>query len=355
MRRNSSTPPVFLTAEEIDHILLNGHEEAILLNSSRTSEFVMNNRGQRLHIRSHWPATTPKAFVIYCHAYILHSNRPTDQYMERVFAEQGFGTVCIDFHGHGYSEGRKGLFSNPHDLYDDVLCVLLALYSSNNESAEHCVLRTLSGIPFFLLGHSTGGGASLIVSNILSLDHDAKNQTGFSKSRMDTLVASVCPYFKGAIALAPMVILPNVVKRVVNSVGAIFPRMTLPTIFRSDSNIRAMMWSSPKFGRYVMSDRYPHVSHGLTYWGGSRISSLRTLTQLCEQVRQAIEQCAFPFLILHDAKDSFVKIDGSYELFDKAPSADKQLILIPGGLHDPMTNRVDFVCKLCLDWMQSHL
>jgi alpha-beta hydrolase superfamily lysophospholipase len=36
------------------------------------------------------------------------SNRPTQRFLSDSFNQNGFAYICLDFHGHGYSDGLKG-------------------------------------------------------------------------------------------------------------------------------------------------------------------------------------------------------------------------------------------------------
>lgn len=355
-------PVKYMSSEEIDDALLKGIEEAVLLNAPKSREFVMNNRQQVLNVRSYWPLDVPgaaspevRAFVLNLHGFALHSNRPTEQFVGQTFTSHGIGFITMDFHGHGYSEGRKCSINHGDDVIDDVLSVLLALFAEGNEASDHSLARTTKGVPFFIMGHSMGGAAALLVSNMLSIDFDAKVSTVFAKDNLAKLAAFVTPSFRGTLLLSPMVKLPSFVKPVVQSLGRIMPNSTLPRLFRNDEDLCKSNWSSAKFSKYVISDCFPNSPHGLTYWGGARVNTLRSLCTLVTYVKESMTQFSFAFIVFHDTGDNFVKSSGSQQLMAAAPSHDKKLLEVPGGLHDPLTNRVDFVCQLAMDWMGSRL
>lgn len=112
-------------------------EDWSTLNLPKTTEFVYNERGQRLHVRTSWPASgSPQALVVLLHGYAAHINRPSYGYMQDRFNQRDIAVVGIDFHGHGHSEGMRALVGNYDFLVDDVLCVVDAVYSTETESSE---------------------------------------------------------------------------------------------------------------------------------------------------------------------------------------------------------------------------
>lgn len=359
LRTSSQSESQHMTIDEIDDVLLKGYEEALLLNASKSSEFVINNRQQSLNIRTYWPSSEPgslakaepTAFILYLHGFTLHSNRPTEQFVGRTLAGLGIGFVTMDFHGHGHSEGKKALINHADDVIDDVLCVLLALFSERSHAAGHNLLHTTRGVPFFLMGHSMGGAAALLVSNLLTTDTDCKVVTPFATERMAELIRFAAPCFRGALLLSPMVKLPSYVKAVVSSLGSLLNKIPRT---RDDEAVCRSNWVSPKFAIYVLTDRYPAFPHGLTYWGGARVITMKSLCALSKYVKQSMVQFSFAFIVFHDTQDSFVRVSGSHMLMERAPSHDKTIEDVARGLHDPLTNRVDYVCKLCVEWVLSH-
>eukprot|EP01039_Chlorochromonas_danica_P004472 gene4472-4898_t len=343
-----------LTVDEIDNLLLKDLDHALELNQRPSDEFVVNNQGHRLHIRIDSPKQ-PKAFVIYFHGFILHSNRPTEKYFSEYYLSHEIGFVSVDFHGHGYSEGVKGLISHGDELINDMLSVLLALYSSEENSSQYKVKHNLAGYPFFLMGHSMGGGSTLVTSNVLTLGEEAHVLTSYARVHMQIIKERVSPYFRGALLVSPLIYLPSFLKVTASLMHSIWPDLVLPTFFRRDNFIRQCNWLSSRYIKYVETDSYPEAEEGLIYWGGAHMASLQALCELASYAEEAIPQASFPFIVFHDPKDCYVRIEGSRRLFAESPSLDKHLEEVDNGLHDPMTNRIDLISTLTLKWIEEHI
>eukprot|EP01039_Chlorochromonas_danica_P004473 gene4473-4900_t len=352
----------------IDQEILNGHTEASSLNSGRSSEYVINHCGQKLHLCCHWPTTTtttssstspssaqqPAAAILFLHDYAYHANRPTEKYMAMQFNSRGIIFVTMDFHGHGYSEGVRGLLSNSDDLIDDILSVLLALYSSVATSCQHKVEHSLAGHPLFLMGCGMGGGSALLASNILTLDEDARILTSYAREHLQIIKERVSPYFRGTLTACPLVRLPGYVRRM-SSLGRLLPNSSFPNLFRDDKEWCQVFWISERYQQYVLNDRYPQIPHGLTYWGPTHLAALMALASLAMKVESSMEQISFPLYVFHDPQDALLDIKNSCRLVHVAASLDKKLEKVDFGRHDPFTNRPDLLFLLSLQWMQDLL
>lgn len=132
------------------------------INPPRSDEFVVSPRGVRLHLRTHWPADgrAPSAWVLSLHGYGAHGSRPTHAFVARALAaeEKSLGYVTLDWAGHGYSEGTRGLVESSSHLVDDALAALLALAGElpgerNFSVAPGPAAAIAGGLPFFVMGH----------------------------------------------------------------------------------------------------------------------------------------------------------------------------------------------------------
>ena len=155
------------------------------INLPKTDEYIINNRGQRLHVHSYWPNHSCKSLVIFCHGYASHINRPIHGYISKQYNDNDIGYITIDISGHGYSDGIKGYVDNYSDAIDDILSLLISLYSpttTSNATATSNLQRSgLGQLPFYFMGHSMGGAISINIANILSNPNDYYNisQTAF--------------------------------------------------------------------------------------------------------------------------------------------------------------------------------
>jgi pimeloyl-ACP methyl ester carboxylesterase len=165
-----------------------------LINLPRSDEFVVNSRGQKLHVRSSWPAPQlpVRGIFVYCHGYGGHCSRPWVPFLCRQLNEKGFAFVGLDWHGFGYSEGVMGaegvvkaLVGTVDDFVDDVMSLLSALYATSPHDGK--LNRTANAsTPFVLSGFSMGGPAvALAASHVMSVE------------------PVLVPLFKGCVFIAP--------------------------------------------------------------------------------------------------------------------------------------------------------
>ena len=75
------------------------------------------------------------------------------------------------------------------------------------------------------------------------------------------------------------------------------------------------------------------------------------LLDFCIDMQKRSQLAAFPFVIVHDPKDQVVEYGPSKVLADKAPSRDKQLINMEGGLHDLIANETEVLKSKFAAWM----
>ena len=115
---------------------LTNHQKATNLNLPKDKEFVLNSNEIGLHVRSYWPSNydehsnkKPTAAIIYLHGYVAHTSRPIFEPVAKTFTDANLVFITLDFHGHGFSEGLKAYIGDYVDLVDDVVSLLMALYS----------------------------------------------------------------------------------------------------------------------------------------------------------------------------------------------------------------------------------
>eukprot|EP01035_Chromulina_nebulosa_P030749 gene30749-40897_t len=149
--------------------------EGPFLNILKSSEYVTNSRGQILHVRS-WVNmqdgnSKSSALVFFLHGYASHISRPVHEKIARDFNTHNIGYITLDFHGHGYSDGLRALVASYVDLVDDIVSLLLAVYSTSTENSEqnYRIAQTFdTEVPFFIMGHSMGGAITLLTANFLT-------------------------------------------------------------------------------------------------------------------------------------------------------------------------------------------
>lgn len=250
-----------LRSDEIEKELISyvSFGSAQEINIPKSSEFVFNSRGLRLHVRTFFPrpqdiVTTdktnknknasckkngvlrPRAIIFALHGFGVHANHPVHRIFAREFNKQNLAYVTLDFHAHGHSEARRVSAKTElryyveqfEDLGDDVLSVITALYSYGHHQqqpqgpADRCVLNVpyvedndakalmdLSDIPFFIMGQSMGGAAAL--STAIELHAHAYHLLSSSMKRphvhhpLLTSHPNVSSLFAGAILCCPAI------------------------------------------------------------------------------------------------------------------------------------------------------
>lgn len=91
-----------------------------------------------------WSCSQPKGTILVTHGIAEHSE------CYKAFAEDlnrySYNVIVYDLHGHGRSEGRRGVVEKFDDYCEDLI-----------KFTEHCVDHYKNSLPFFLFGHSMGG------------------------------------------------------------------------------------------------------------------------------------------------------------------------------------------------------
>lgn len=95
----------------------------------------------------YWPAKTPKAVMTLIHGFGEHAGRY--DHMAAHMNDHGISVLAVDLHGHGKTEGTRGLVKF-YDLFRGDLKAALMESQKRNP-----------GLPHILFGHSMGGGIVL--------------------------------------------------------------------------------------------------------------------------------------------------------------------------------------------------
>lgn len=167
--------------------------------------------------------------------------------------------MCLDFHGHGYSDGLKGLVTSAEGLIDDVQCLLVALYSKillefhgeETDSVKRFHLNNYAmNVPLFILGQSMGGSTSLMVGDAL--------QKSLENPNADKQLRSVAANFCGCILLCPalqMKVPSPVVVNILNYVIVpLFGQASIPEFIQPSNANQAQIWKNQAFIDYVERD-----------------------------------------------------------------------------------------------------
>jgi alpha-beta hydrolase superfamily lysophospholipase len=339
------------------------------INLPKEVNFAMSPNGHKLHFRSTWPKSSqshsiPKGFILSLHGYASHSSRPIHEYLANQWSLRGYVYLVMDFHGHGYSEGVRGLVESAEDLINDALTVLFA-HTVPIPFLDFKVEQTLKDLPFYIMGHSMGGGTAIILSHLM---HSAANgnadnpnalfHTTFSTSNeASKSLLSVAPLFKGAILFCPVVDIGLnwfVRAAVVTPLSIFAPETSLPEFFASDIGHKSI-WASDRYIEYILNDRYPMNPSGLSWGGNIRFGSIGALLDLSDRVQSILSDVKYPFVIFHDKTDSLCKFSGSELMLQSSqtPESDKQLCHVENALHDILANKLEEAFEMTANWVET--
>jgi Lysophospholipase len=271
-----------------------------------------NIRGRgdvQLCVQTWAPTGAIRGVVALVHGISEHSGRYG--YLVERLVERGFAVSALDNRGHGRSAGMHGHVDDWADYREDVL------------SFVHYVSAKFLRLPLFLYGHSLG---ALIVTDYVLLHPEG----------LDGLIVSGHPLRPAAVAKPTLIFLARLLSRY---------RPTTSFDLGLDDN---MISRDPDVVKAYRED--PLVHRRVTArWGTESLAAI-------DRVRARAGEIRMPLLVLHGGADQINSADGSRELFEKASSTDKKLIIYPGGYHEPH-NDLDRerVASDVIDWLTEHL
>jgi len=332
----------------------------------KTDEFVMNNRNQKLHVRTSFPTSTSccKGIIVYLHGYAAHGNRPTLRPIMNSYNDEEYAILTLDFHGHGYSssdDAPRALVNNAIDLIDDVLCVLRALYYDKEKDCdENRLLFHLNhhhsnnnDLPkFYIMGHSMGGGIAILVADLLSSKDNAHQATPYYQKHIEHMESTLVPKFAGCLLFCPLIYtkVPSVLFKLLYPLSVLFPMSSMPTALLNENDYNEGTWSSPIYREYIKNDG---GHNGCSYSGNIRFGTMQGMQSIAKYAQRAIRRgINCPFVVFHDTHDSTVDVKGSLEMTANAINQQTQIMItVPNGLHDLLANKLEFCIQRSLKWL----
>ena len=227
-------------------------------------DFGITRDGQ-VQLRRHWPASAPKAVVLFIHGISEHSGRY--EHVGHFLAEQQFAVIAIDLRGFGQSGGHRAYVASFDEYLDDV------------EDQLH-ELRVLQ-LPVVLMGHSMGG--------LIALSY------ALSTRPQPDLLALSAPAL-GANIPAPLRALAPVL-------ATVAPRLRVPSPIRGD-----MLATDPAVGEAYFAD--PLVVRTTTPSLG--VALIRQM----EWAVAHLDTLGLPTLVQHGADDTLVPARSTRSLRD---------------------------------------
>lgn len=265
--------------------------------------------GVKLHAQCWIPDENARGVVALVHGISEHCRRY--ETLVGHLTKAGFAVCSFDHRGHGKSPGKRGHINDWSEYREDVRAFL-----------EH-VRKTVPSRRLFLYGHSLG---ALIVA-----EYNLHHWHGIAG-----LIVSGIPLRPTGAAKPHMVFMAKMLSR-------IWPTLTLPLDVDGSKLSR-----DAAIARAYETD--PMVHHkASTQWGAEALRAI-------DRVRERAADIRLPILILHGENDLVNDVEGSRELFEKISSADKEIVIYPGGAHEPHNDLCrEEVARDVEDWMSRHL
>jgi alpha-beta hydrolase superfamily lysophospholipase len=338
------------------------------MNTRKSKEFIItswcNVDEKKLHLKTYWTSGNPDAVIFSLHGYGAHVNRPTHDYIAKSFNELNIAYITLDFTGHGYSEGIRGLIPSVDTLINDVLSVLVIYFSNDLETKlinlfPHYITHKIpKDTPFYIMGHSMGGGTAILVADIIINGINSTNKTFIYElySPLFENVIRVC--FSGLLLISPVVMLDvkDWMKPFMDVLGLFPPTAKLPKYIFDESSMNDKIWSNSNFRKYIENDGFPKNIKGLSYGDNIQIGTLMSIVELSEKVQHVISSINYPFIVLYDMNnDIIIPKKGIDLLMKNSKTRNKFLVDIKDGLHDPIANRIDNVVDNLTKWLLNQM
>jgi alpha-beta hydrolase superfamily lysophospholipase len=225
-----------------------------------------------------WGTTDPKRIVVLVHGIGEHSGR-YEHVAERLAAD-GAIVYAPDHHGHGRSEGERGLVDDIDAIVDDLTKVV------EKARSEH------PGLPVAILGHSLGG---LIATRFVQ-----RGNHGLSALVLSGPFIGGNPAFEGLLAMDPL------------------PDVPIDT---------ALLSRDPKVGEQYANDP-------LVYHGPIARTSLETLFACVDAVRSGPSFGSLPTLWIHGEEDHLAPLEVTRPVIEHLQGDELEQLVYPGARHE---------------------
>ncbi|XP_062118087.1 uncharacterized protein LOC133831708 [Humulus lupulus] len=260
--------------------------------SIRDFSLFVTARGDTVFTQS-WSPPAPvkiRGLVIILHGLNEHSGRYSD------FAKQlnshGYKVYGMDWIGHGGSDGLHAYVPS------------LDYAVADSKSFIEKVVAENHGLRCFCFGHSTGG--AILLKAML----DPKVEANVAGVVLTSPAVGVQPSHPIFVILAPIVsfLLPRYQVSAANKKGTPVSR---------DPEALEAKYSDP-----------------LVYTGSIRVRTGYEILKITSYLQQNLRKLRVPFLVLHGKADTITDPEASQKLYEEAASADKDIKLFDGLLHD---------------------
>jgi alpha-beta hydrolase superfamily lysophospholipase len=270
-------------------------------------EHWLDGTGGKIFVRRWRPAGPTRAALVICHGVNSHGG----QYLRAAqeFAAAGYAVTALDLRGRGRSEGERFHVEHVDDYVSDLS---LAIEFAKAQDP---------GLQCFLLGHSAGG----VVSTSYALDYQ------------DRIAGLICESF------AFHVYAPDFALTLLKGASHILPDLPALKLKMEDFS------RDPAWVAELLADPY-------TKDEAQPVETVAALVRAGDRMEKEFETITLPLLVLHGTADKATRPDGSQEFYDRAGSADKQLILYQDYYHDLLNDLGrERVMADVLGWIEARL
>jgi len=256
-----------------------------------------------------WTVGKAKACIVFTHGFGEHSGRYA--HVAEEFNRAGYSFFSYDLRGHGQSEWPRGHTPSYEHLQDDL---------------SRIITRTKQVAPrqrIILFGHSLGGN--------ITLRYALQRPTGLT----------------ACIASAPWIRRVIEAPRWQTMLAGIMANL-LPTFSQQTPSLAGLLTRDPAMAALSDADTLNH-----------RTMSARLFVDVSAAADQLLVDApkfSLPLLVTHGTADQVIAWSGSREFVDSAGSADKTLLSLEDGLHEPH-NDLDRSAYLrsVTDWLDARV
>lgn len=201
----------------------------------------------------------------------------------------GFIVCGFDQRGHGLSPGKRGHIDSLAKFVDDLRCYVGSLQDS------------MTGLPFFLLGHSLGG----LIMGQYTIEH--------------------LPEVRGLVFSSPLLKIPDSVSptlvRLGDFLGTWLPWLPVERVdykwVSQDATVLETILRDP-----------------LRHTGTMNARTGAEIARAIGRFQNAMGAIAAPLVVFHGTSDRLTDVEGSRAFFKAAASEDKSLNIYEGGYHE---------------------
>lgn len=331
------------------------------LSLPKSSEFVSNSRGQRLHVRTQLAKSEvsdqgPRGVIVFLHGLHAHGSRITSSTLAAEINTLGYHFAALDFHGHGHSDGQPGVITSHLDLIDDASSLLSVLYRdpSAAPAAAHRVDTPPldpTSCPFYLMGSSMGGAVALLLAHTCCSRAGQAQPDRYSSACRGAILAAPALQIKLPWFVQPSFILSPVTAALRWIVLPLAPSLALLQSPTQASALQHPIWDTDEYIAYICAD-------AATFHGRLHIVTLCSIIDLSRAVTSAIpslDHSNFRVLALMDPADAVTDFAGVLALHASPIAAAGQVTVLelPGAKHDVLTNRADAAMQSIAAWLPS--